>query len=68
MYDKTYKSISRLEKEYFVLLCSTRDLRGTYDVVENNDARGNPCGTFTIAVSGRETYNVMQRVFDAANG
>lgn len=68
-YEKTYKGISRVAKEYFVVLCSQAGLHGTYDVV-NEDPEGTrqPGETFTIALSGRETYTVMQRVFEAVNG
>jgi hypothetical protein len=66
MYEHTYKGISLLETCYFRLLCATRGLNGTYTTTL--ETGGNPCSTYTIAVSGRETYNVMQKVVDEANG
>lgn len=68
-WDKTYKGISRLAKEYFVLLCGMRNLRGTYDVVDEDPSGTHQSSeTFTIALSGRETYDVMQKVYLAAYG
>lgn len=69
MYEKTYKGLSRLAKEYFVVLCGLQNLHGTYDVLdEDPSGTHQPVQTFTIALSGRETYNVMQRVFEAQQG
>ena len=67
--EKEYRGISRLEKEYFVLLCGTANLQGTYQI-EDEDPSGThqPCQTFTVTTHGREAYDVMQKVFDAANG
>lgn len=67
MYERTYRGVSRLEKEYFLALCREQNLRDAFDVRKERDQPG-AGDTFTIAVSGRETYQAMQRVFDAANG
>jgi hypothetical protein len=69
MYEKKYTGVSRLAKEYFALLCSVQNLHGTYDTLdEDPEGTHKPTQTYTIALSGRETYHVMQRVFSAENG
>jgi hypothetical protein len=69
MGEKEYRGISRLEKEYFVLLCELARLHGTYKVVEEGPSGTHQSSqTFTITTYGREPYDVMQKVFDAENG
>lgn len=67
MYERSYRGVSRIEKEYFMALCGLANLHGTYDVLPEEDKPGKG-ETYTIALSGRETYNVMQKVYEASNG
>lgn len=69
MYEKkTYRGISLLAANYFRLLCAQQsELRGTYDMVREADKPGEGI-TYTIIIWDRQTYNVMQRVFDDQNG
>lgn len=69
MGEKEYNGISRLEKEYFILLCGMANLTGTYKVVDEDPSGTHQSSqTFTITTYGREPYDVMQKVFEAANG
>jgi hypothetical protein len=67
MYERTYRGVSLLATNYFKLLCGIRGLHGTYDATLEPDAPGKG-DTYTIALSGRETYDVMQKVFGDQNG
>lgn len=69
MYERTYKGVSLLQTNYFRLLCRVNGIEGTFDCTsEDPDGTHQPCETYTIALSGRETYDVMQKVFSDANG
>jgi len=68
MHEKEYRGVSRIAAEYFRALMSMliryrHHLRGTYEIIPEN-----PEGTFTIRVSSREAYDLMQKVFSAENG
>lgn len=67
MYEHTYRGVSRLAKEYFALLCASQGIHGTYDAIPEPEVPGKG-QTYSIFLSGRETYNLMQRVADASNG
>jgi hypothetical protein len=69
MGEKEYRGISRLAKEYFVLLCGCAGLHGTYKVVDEDPSGTHQSSqTFTITTYGLDPYNVMQKVFEAQNG
>jgi hypothetical protein len=75
MYYSTYCGVSLLCTEYFRALLTIHNLRGGfglslagrgYDIeVEENEGGFE---TYTITVCGREHYDLMQKVFSAANG
>lgn len=68
MYEKTYSGVSLIEINYFRLLVAQYpELSGTYDATIEPDAPGKG-DTYTVAVSGQRTYDLMQRVFSDANG
>lgn len=67
MYEKVYKGVSLLAFRFFQALCREKGLHGTYDGIPEAERPGQG-QTFTVSLSGRETYNVMQQVFEAANG
>lgn len=68
-YEKVYRGMPLLATNYFKLLCANEGLRGTYDAIpEDPTGTKQSSATFTISLSGRETYQVMQKVFEAQNG
>ncbi len=76
---QTYTGVSRIEKEYFRLLCRVEGLaqiyhddlkdRWQYDfsILPEADQPGKG-ETFAIEVKSKNAYDLMQKVFDAANG
>jgi hypothetical protein len=69
MGEKEYRGISRLAKEYFVLLCEITGMQGTYKVVDEDPSGTHQSSqTFTVITYGREPYDLMQQVFEAQNG
>jgi hypothetical protein len=64
MYNKTYRGVSRLATNYFKLLCGTQNLHDGY-VVEEEDMPGEG-STYSITTRCKETYNILQKVFDVA--
>lgn len=68
MFERTYRGVSRIAKEYFLMLVGQHhELHGTYDVMPEEDRAG-AGETFTISLSGQRTYALMQKVFRAENG
>lgn len=69
MHEKTYYEVSLLATNYFKLLCGTvgPHLHSTYETLEEEEKPGKG-RTYTIALSGREPYDIMQRVFSDQNG
>lgn len=65
--EKTYTRVSRLATEYFRLLCETNGVKW-YTKTDGAIVHENEDGTYTITVSERNTYNLMQTVFAAQNG
>lgn len=66
-YERTYKGVSLLCTNYFKLLCRVNGLKSGWEATLEDDAPGKG-DTYTVSVYGRETYNVMQKVFNDANG
>lgn len=69
MFERTYKGVSLLATNYFKLLCAHAGITGTFDAIpedlESDDSyRGQ---TYTISLSGLETYKLMQKVFEEQN-
>lgn len=69
MYERTYKGVSLLQCNYFKLLCQMRGHIGGFDL-EDEDPTGThqPTQTFTVHISSRYAYDVMQKVFSDSNG
>jgi hypothetical protein len=68
MYDRTYRGVSLIATNYFKLLCGLENLHGTYDAIQD-DPEGLKQSriTYTISLSSRQTYDLMQKVLREAN-
>jgi hypothetical protein len=60
---KTYKNVPLLHKNYFVLLCRTRRVTSGFSV-ERTDPEAS---TYSITVTEREPYDLIQKVWEDAN-
>ena len=67
MWDRTYNGLSLLIVNYFKLLCGLRGLSDTYEVLQEAEKPGKG-QTYAVMLKGRETYSMMQKVFNEANG
>jgi hypothetical protein len=82
-YERTYRGVSLLATEYFRALLTisahegrlrelcggdAHSLEGTYDIVREDPDGKTASDTYTIVVSTRETYDLMQKVFTAESG
>jgi hypothetical protein len=66
MYNKTYRGVSRLATNYFKLLCGVQNLHDGYVVEEEEDMPGKG-STYSITTRCKETYKILQKVFEVAN-